>query len=156
MKTLITFGQAHSHILMGKLIDKDCIVMIDADTAQEGRNLAMDLFKGVFCTSYTDSEFKIEMLDMFPRGIIEIDAKSLIKLINDYVSIELNVTDISNVKNALAKCFMANNAIVIMNRFGLIISVENITAGNELVSAVTDTNELEHNLQLIWNGNEII
>jgi len=67
MKTYVTFGQTHIHKIDGKVFDEDCVAVIHADSVGEGRKIAMDIFKGQFCTTYLDK------IDLSPRVFIELN-----------------------------------------------------------------------------------
>jgi len=71
MKVYITFGQVHTHSVNGKTFDKDCIGVINCKDEEQGREIAMDVFGGVFhqCLTEANSEF----MQYFPRGFIELN-----------------------------------------------------------------------------------
>lgn len=68
MKIYITFGQIHVHSINGKTLDKDCVAVIEAETHEKGRKIAMDIFDGVFHQSLNEPPD----MSFFPRGLIEI------------------------------------------------------------------------------------
>ena len=72
MKTYITFGQSHAHAVNGKTFDKDCVAVIEAESAEAGRNVAFETFGDKFCFSYAEPDFKPDMMKYFPRGLIEL------------------------------------------------------------------------------------
>ena len=78
MKTYVTFGQDHVHVLEESetgfrfLFDKDCVAVIESENRNEGRNKAFDIFGPEFCMEYFDQEFKKDSLRHFSRGIIEV------------------------------------------------------------------------------------
>jgi hypothetical protein len=68
--TYITLGQDHVHHIDGKLINKDCVAVIPAETAKEGRDKAFELFGPKFCFEYFDSRWNEESLKYYPRGYV--------------------------------------------------------------------------------------
>lgn len=72
MKNYITFGQIHVHSVNGKTFDKDCVAVIEAETAEQGRDKAFEFFDGVFHRCIPESEWQPEMLEYFPRGLISV------------------------------------------------------------------------------------
>jgi len=73
MKIYITFGQVHIHRVNGKVFDKDCIAVIEADDEKSGRNLAFQYFNDQWFTSYTENNWKDYQLNYYPRGFIEVE-----------------------------------------------------------------------------------
>lgn len=73
MKIYITFGQAHAHSVNGKTLDKDCVAVINAEDESAGRKLAFEWFDGEFHNSYTDKTKPKDLMDFFPRGLIEVN-----------------------------------------------------------------------------------
>ena len=69
MTTYVTFGQAHTHSINGKTFDKDCVAVIESESAKAGRNDAFDLFGGKFCFEYFN---KRPNMEYFPRGLIKV------------------------------------------------------------------------------------
>lgn len=68
----VTMGQSHVHMLGNQLIDHDCVVTYETETGKEGRQRAHDLFGVKFCFHYVDSEFKMDSMKYFPRGLISV------------------------------------------------------------------------------------
>lgn len=73
MKTYVTFGQVHYHIIDNKVFDKDCVAVIEADNEAKGRNMAFELFGPKFFTTYTEETFDPSDLEYFPRGLIRVE-----------------------------------------------------------------------------------
>lgn len=73
MRTIVTFGQNHLHVIANKLLDKDCLAIFPCEDYADGRKIAFELFDDKFCTSYTESEFKISQFEHFPKGLIELN-----------------------------------------------------------------------------------
>ena len=74
MKTYVTFGQDHVHSINGKTFDKDCVAVIEAPTAAEGRQRAMEAFNGVFCFSYPEDRWEEhQQMVYFRRGYLELE-----------------------------------------------------------------------------------
>ena len=72
--TFVTFGQDHTHRINGKTIDADCVAVIEADTAMQGRDKAFELFGPKFCFEYFEDAFDESTLeDYYPRGIIKLN-----------------------------------------------------------------------------------
>jgi len=72
MKVLITFGQIHVHSINGKTLDKDCVASIHCETYEEGRKKAFEYFDGKFHNCYDSEKAPANLMEYFPRGIIEI------------------------------------------------------------------------------------
>ncbi len=73
MKTYITFGQVHAHKVNGKTFDKDCVAVIEAESAEDGRNLAVEYFGPKFCFSFYEDQFDHDSMHYFPRGFIPVN-----------------------------------------------------------------------------------
>jgi hypothetical protein len=73
MKTYVTFGQDHRHVIDGKIFDKDCVAVIESESAEAGRALAFETFGRKFCFEYPEECFNMESMKWFPRGFIEVD-----------------------------------------------------------------------------------
>lgn len=73
MKTYITFGQSHRHEINGKVFDKDCVAIIESDSASAGRDLAFEIFGRKFCFEYPEDRFDMNSMRFFPRGFIKVD-----------------------------------------------------------------------------------
>lgn len=69
----VTFGQQHTHRVNGKTLDCDTVACYDADNASAGRQLAFDMFGAKFFTDYHDTQFKMEDLHYYPKGIVYLD-----------------------------------------------------------------------------------
>lgn len=66
----MTLGQNHTHKVNEMTIDKDCVVVIKAETHAEMRQIAFGITDGgKFYTTYDD----MPDMDYFPRGLIEIN-----------------------------------------------------------------------------------
>lgn len=72
MKTYVTFGYSHAHSVNGKNFDKDCVAVIEAESATAGREKAFELFNSQFCFEYPEEHFDFDSLKYFPRGLIEV------------------------------------------------------------------------------------
>ena len=70
MTTYVTFGQGHVHRVNGKTFDKDCVAVLDSDSAEEGRERAFAIFNGVFCFEYYETP---PDMSYFPRGLINVE-----------------------------------------------------------------------------------
>lgn len=73
MKTYVTFGQDHTHNIKGKIIDKDCVAVIECDNPADGRQKAFDLFGNKFCFEYPESQWTDAKMTYFPRGYINFE-----------------------------------------------------------------------------------
>lgn len=71
MKTYVTFGQEHIHMIGGKIFDHDCVCEIECDTPEHGREIAFRLFGQKFCFEYPN-KLPDGSLKFFPRGIIPV------------------------------------------------------------------------------------
>lgn len=72
-KHYVTFGQQHTHRVNGITLDCDSVACYEAKDYSEGRTKAFELFGTKFFTDYHDTQFPMEDLHYFPRGIINID-----------------------------------------------------------------------------------
>lgn len=78
MRTFVTFGQDHVHVLENSetgerfVFDKDCVASIEAENRNEGRNKAFSIFGSEFSFEYFESEFEKDSMTWFPRGFIEV------------------------------------------------------------------------------------
>lgn len=72
MKAYITFGQAHIHKINGKLLDKDCIAVIERKTEQEIMDTIQEYFGITYCTYYIDDKWINEYIKYYPKGYIEL------------------------------------------------------------------------------------
>lgn len=75
MKTFVTFGQVHRHNINGVLLDKDCVAVIEAETAEKGRKKAFELFGQKFCFEYSEKTWDANNMVYFPRGYIYLGEK---------------------------------------------------------------------------------
>ena len=81
MKTYVTFGQDHVHVLEESetceriLFDKDCVAVIECENRNEGRNRAFDTFGPQFSFEYFESEFKKDDMTWYPRGFVEVPSR---------------------------------------------------------------------------------
>ena len=74
MKTYVTFGQIHNHLIDGKFFDKDCVAVITSGCKHEGRSKAFELFGTKFCFEYPEEHFNLdEKMPLFSRGLIEVN-----------------------------------------------------------------------------------
>jgi len=67
MKTYVTFGQAHMHLIDGVIFDKDCVAVVEG-----GRKEVFKLFGSKFCLEYTEAEFDHDLMEFYPRGFINV------------------------------------------------------------------------------------
>lgn len=73
MKTYITFGYGHAHAIDGKTFDKDCVAVLESESATEGRAKAFEYFGDKFCFEYPEDQWHEDhQLPYFPRGYIEL------------------------------------------------------------------------------------
>ena len=79
MKTYVTFGQDHVHVIENAetgerlVFDKDCVASIEANSRIEGRNKAFDLFGPKFSMEYFEKEFnEKDSLCFFKRGVLAV------------------------------------------------------------------------------------
>jgi len=73
MKTYVTFGFGHTHAVNGKTFDKDCVAVIESESADKGRELAFMYFGRQFCMEYPEEQFGFDSMKFFPRGFIEVN-----------------------------------------------------------------------------------
>ena len=67
MKTYVTFGQDHMHRVNGKIIDKDCVVVVNGDGAK-----VFEIFGSKFCFEYPEEHWDDAKMKYFPRGYVEV------------------------------------------------------------------------------------
>lgn len=72
MKTYVTFGQIHYHEINGKVLDKNCVAVLNCNSAEHGRALAQELFNNKFCFEYPDYYFDHDSMKFYPRGFVEV------------------------------------------------------------------------------------
>lgn len=70
MKHYVTFGQVHTHRVQGKTLDCDTVAVYEAESSEEGRKKAFDLFGDKFFTNYHADEWDEDDLLYFPRGYV--------------------------------------------------------------------------------------
>ena len=71
MKHYVTLGQVHVHKVQGKTLDKDTVAVFEAESWEEGRRKAFDLFGDKFFTDYHgDAWIERELLPFFPKGYV--------------------------------------------------------------------------------------
>lgn len=73
MKTYVTFGQVHIHSVNGKTFDKDCVAVIESESAARGRKLAFQYFDRKFCFEYPEDHFDMDDMKYYPRGFINVN-----------------------------------------------------------------------------------
>jgi len=83
MFTFVTFGQEHVHSVNGKTFDKDCVAVLRAPNAGEGRSRAFEVFGTKFCFEYYN---KPPNMEHFPRGVIPVDSDLTEEEINEAIS----------------------------------------------------------------------
>lgn len=70
-KHYVTFGQVHVHRVQGKTLDCDTVAVYEAESWNEGREKAFDLFGDKFFTDYHGDKWnEEEMLPYFPKGYV--------------------------------------------------------------------------------------
>lgn len=69
-KTYVTFGQNHIHQFGELRFDKNCVAEITCSSADEGRDLAFEIFGTKFCMEYHEDVFPFDTMRYYPRGII--------------------------------------------------------------------------------------
>lgn len=70
----ITFGQTHRHEVNSKVFDKDTVCEIKAEDFTEGRARAFNAFGDKFSTSYFEEQVDDDFMELFPKGIVNLDA----------------------------------------------------------------------------------
>lgn len=71
MKTYVTFGQVHRHVINGTVFDKDCVAIVDGD-----REKVFDLFGTRFCFDYPEEHWDDSQMKYFPRGYVDVSRGS--------------------------------------------------------------------------------
>lgn len=67
MKTFVTFGQVHVHVIDGVVFDKDCVAVVNG-----GRDEVFRLFGPKFSFEYPEGYWDDADMKYYPRGYIEI------------------------------------------------------------------------------------
>ena len=74
MKTFVTFGFDHAHSIGGKTFDKDCVAVIESESASRGRELAFEIFGRKFSMEYPEDHWDdAKMSKYYPRGYVKVD-----------------------------------------------------------------------------------
>tara|TARA_R110000744_G_C19371578_1_gene562724 strand:- start:22632 stop:22853 length:222 start_codon:yes stop_codon:yes gene_type:complete len=73
MKTYVTFGQAHTHSINGKTLNKDTVAVIESESAEAGREMAFDLFCDKFCFEYPEEHWDDSKMHYFPKGYVKVN-----------------------------------------------------------------------------------
>jgi hypothetical protein len=71
-KHYVTLGQGHVHSVAGKTLDKDTVAVFEAESREQGRALAFEIFGDKFCFDYHAEEWNPDNLMYFPKGYVEI------------------------------------------------------------------------------------
>ena len=69
----VTFGQDHYHEVNNKVFDKDTMCVIEAESHEEGRNLAFEHFGDKFFTTYEKKDWKERFNKFYPKGFIHLN-----------------------------------------------------------------------------------
>lgn len=88
MKTYVTFGHDHRHVINGKVFDKNNVAVIESESSNEGRNAAFRYFGNKFCFEYPENHWDDSKMNYFPNGYLEITEQDYIYHTNIYVKIE--------------------------------------------------------------------
>lgn len=81
-KIFLTFGQSHVHHWKGETLDKDCVVVMDAPSENEAREVLMKLFQRKFCTTYDEKTWrKMDCMEHYPRGYIPLEWEEVKRII---------------------------------------------------------------------------
>ena len=73
MKTYVTFGQDHVHVIGNIIFDKNCVAVITHDDPEEGRIKAFELFGRKFCMEHSGEHWNFaEKAHYFPRGALDV------------------------------------------------------------------------------------
>ena len=68
-KWIVTFGQVHTHRINGYTFDKDSVAIVEAEDYKKGREIAFDLFDGIFHDFMPEEEYDERGHGQyFPRG----------------------------------------------------------------------------------------
>lgn len=77
MKTYVTFGQTHVHRIAVQTFDRNCVAVIHCKSPDEGRALAFERFRRVFCFEYPEADFLFESMHYYPRGFITVKEEAM-------------------------------------------------------------------------------
>ena len=73
MKTYVTFGGDHIHIINGVILDKDTVAVITGPDAMSNRDTAFELFGNKFSFETPENFFNLEeKMKWFPKGLVHI------------------------------------------------------------------------------------
>jgi len=73
LRTYVTFGRVHRHVINGVVFDKDCVALIEHEPLKDSRPVVSKYFGLAFSFDYPEKYFKPEMMKYHPRGIITIN-----------------------------------------------------------------------------------
>ncbi|MCP4087908.1 MAG: hypothetical protein GY804_15160 [Alphaproteobacteria bacterium] len=73
IKTYVTFGQNHSHVINGRTLDKDTVAVITSDSAEDGREKAFELFGRQFCMEHPEDFWDSSSMKYYPKGYVEVN-----------------------------------------------------------------------------------
>ena len=74
MKTYVTFGFDHHHEIDGKVLDHNCVAVIESESAERGRELTFELFDRKFSFEYPEEYWDHSKMDKYyPRGYVEVN-----------------------------------------------------------------------------------
>ena len=64
----ISFGQAHTHSVAGKTLDRDTIAVIAAENKDDAREKAFKVFEQKWCFVYEE----LPDMSFFPKGLVNV------------------------------------------------------------------------------------
>lgn len=71
-EAFVTMGQSHTHSVDGQTINKDCVVTFEANSEEEARAKAFELFGSKWCFLYYGAQWDPADMHYFPRGYVHI------------------------------------------------------------------------------------
>ena len=70
MQTYMTFGQGHTHKLNGKTVDKDTVLVIEAESENAARKWFVENFNDKFCSTYPRERWNAQIASYYPGGYV--------------------------------------------------------------------------------------
>lgn len=70
MKTFITFGQIHTHVVNGKTLDKDTVAVLEVPDFAHAVVLINLYFGTNYCFSYPEERWDEAQMKYFPKGYV--------------------------------------------------------------------------------------
>jgi len=73
MKTYVTFGSDHNHVVNGKNFNANTVAVIECDSPQHGRERAFELFGPQFCVETPEAYYDGLMVSKYGAVEVSVD-----------------------------------------------------------------------------------